>query len=157
MKENYINELKTIREFFEPSSSCLSEENATFSPGEGTLTVAQQVAHTAQSIDWFIEGMLSEEGFDMDFECHWKDVLPITSLDAARKWFSEAVDRAISSLETMTEEELSSPLPEGAVMGGQPKYTVISGIADHTAHHRGALTVYARLLGKVSQMPYMEM
>jgi uncharacterized damage-inducible protein DinB len=25
---------------------------------------------------------------------------------------------------------------------------------EHTAHHRGALTVYSRLLGKVPPMPY---
>jgi uncharacterized damage-inducible protein DinB len=29
-------------------------------------------------------------------------------------------------------------------------------MVEHTAHHRGALTVYSRLLGKVSQMPYFD-
>jgi uncharacterized damage-inducible protein DinB len=27
-------------------------------------------------------------------------------------------------------------------------------MVEHTAHHRGALTVYSRLLGKVPLMPY---
>ena len=40
-------------------------------------------------------------------------------------------------------------------MGGQPVSDVFWGLVDHTAHHRGALTVYARLLGKVPPMPYM--
>jgi len=31
---------------------------------------------------------------------------------------------------------------------------VINAIVDHTAHHRGALSVYARLPGKVPMMPY---
>jgi hypothetical protein len=31
------------------------------------------------------------------------------------------------------------------------------GSTDHTAHHRGALTVYSRLLGKVPKMPYADM
>ncbi len=31
---------------------------------------------------------------------------------------------------------------------------MISAITDHTSHHRGALSVYARLLGKVPAMPY---
>jgi uncharacterized damage-inducible protein DinB len=39
-------------------------------------------------------------------------------------------------------------------MGGAPKRAVISGIVDHTAHHRGSLAVYARLRGKVPTMPY---
>jgi uncharacterized damage-inducible protein DinB len=41
-------------------------------------------------------------------------------------------------------------------MGGLPRHSVVSALMDHTAHHRGALTVYARLLGKVSPMPYMD-
>jgi len=38
-----------------------------------------------------------------------------------------------------------------------PRLVVIGAISDHTAHHRGALTVYARLLGKEPKMPYMDM
>ncbi|MCF8432232.1 MAG: DinB family protein [Melioribacteraceae bacterium] len=34
---------------------------------------------------------------------------------------------------------------------------VVGAIADHSAHHRGALAVYARLAGKVPKMPYGEM
>ena len=33
---------------------------------------------------------------------------------------------------------------------------IISTITDHTAHHRGALTVYARVSGLVPPMPYMD-
>ena len=33
---------------------------------------------------------------------------------------------------------------------------IFSGITDHTAHHRGALTVYARVQGIVPPMPYMD-
>jgi uncharacterized damage-inducible protein DinB len=42
-------------------------------------------------------------------------------------------------------------------MGGLPKKSIFGGITDHTAHHRGALTVYARLKGIVPPMPYMDM
>jgi len=48
-----------------------------------------------------------------------------------------------------------TPMPEGPVLGGAPRIAIVSGITDHTAHHRGALTVYARLSGKVPPMPYM--
>ena len=30
-------------------------------------------------------------------------------------------------------------------MGGAPRFAIAGAITDHTAHHRGALTVYARL------------
>ena len=36
----------------------------------------------------------------------------------------------------------------------EPRLGVVSGIVDHTAHHRGSLAVYARLRGKVPPMPY---
>ena len=41
------------------------------------------------------------------------------------------------------------------MMAGAPRFAVIEGIQDHTAHHRGALTVYSRLLGMTPSVPYM--
>jgi uncharacterized damage-inducible protein DinB len=51
-------------------------------------------------------------------------------------------------------QDLARPLPPGPIMGGQPAGDVIWAMVEHTAHHRGALTVYSRLLGKVPPMPY---
>jgi uncharacterized damage-inducible protein DinB len=45
----------------------------------------------------------------------------------------------------------------GEIMTGAPKMAVVGAIGDHTAHHRGALAVYARLLGKEPKMPYANM
>jgi uncharacterized damage-inducible protein DinB len=42
------------------------------------------------------------------------------------------------------------------IFGEIPRWSVILGLVDHTAHHRGALTVYARLKGLTPPMPYME-
>jgi uncharacterized damage-inducible protein DinB len=39
-------------------------------------------------------------------------------------------------------------------MGGQPITDIVWAMVEHTAHHRGALTVYSRELGKVPVMPY---
>ncbi len=50
--------------------------------------------------------------------------------------------------------DLEQPLPQGPIMGGAPRSAVVGAISDHTAHHRGALAVYARLLGKTPKMPY---
>jgi uncharacterized damage-inducible protein DinB len=51
-------------------------------------------------------------------------------------------------------EEWQEPIASG-IMGGAPRAAIFSGMADHTAHHRGALAVYARLTGKTPEMPYM--
>ena len=156
LKKMLLTELSSVEEFFNRSTSTLKEEDSSFSPQEGMLSVSHQVAHAAQSIDWFVDGMTNPEGFDMNFEVHWKDVLPCTSLTEARAWFKKAITRAKETVERMEEAELQEPLPEGLVMGGAPKMSVIGGISDHTAHHRGALTVYARLLGHEPKMPYMD-
>jgi len=156
MKQGLIEELKSTSEFFNRSTSCLSEEDSGFSPSPGTWTAAQQVAHTAQTIDWFVNGMFDPSGFDLDFEKLGREVAACQSLAEAHQWFEDAVARAVKAVESRSESDLLAPLPEGPVMGGAPRAAVISAIVDHTAHHRGALTVYSRLLGKVPKMPYMD-
>ncbi len=150
-------ELKSTQEFFDRSTRCLTEEDSSFAPVEGTWTVAQQVAHAAQTVDWFTEGAFRPEGFDMDFEKAAGDVAKVTSLQAARDWMEAAFGRAAEAFGRLSQEELNRKLPPNPIMGEVPLLAVISAIVDHTAHHRGALTVYARLRGKVPAMPYMEM
>jgi len=154
----FADQVKSIKEFFDRSTRCLTEEHANYRPTEEMMTTAQQVAHVAQTFDWFIEGAFHRpDGFDMDFENHMKPVLAIGSLAEARAWLDKAAQRAIDEISSKSMEELQAPLPPGPVMGGEPKLAIISGIDDHTAHHRGALTVYARLNGLVPAMPYMDM
>lgn len=150
-------ELKSTREFFDRSTRCLTEEDSSFAPVEGTWTVAQQVAHAAQTVDWFTEGVFRPEGFDMDFEKAAAEVGRVTSLKEARAWLDAAFARATEAFGRLSEEELKRKLPPNPIMGEAPLTAVISGLVDHTAHHRGVLTVYSRLLGRVPAMPYMEM
>jgi len=149
-------ELESAREFFNRSTRKLSEEHSTFAPAEGMMTVAQHVAHVAQTIDWFLEGAFRPEGFDLDFEGQAKVVMGCTSLAAARARFETALETAKSTVAARSDAELLAPLPPGPIMGGVPRFAIFSSITDHTAHHRGALTVYARMKGIVPPMPYME-
>ena len=156
MKEALIKELESIEVFLLRSIDCLAEEDSGFKPTENMLTVAQQVAHIAQTVDWFVDGATKPEGFDMDFEKHWVQVKPCSSLNEATDWFKRSIAGAKEAIGNMDMVELMSPLPAGPVMGGAPKLAIVGGISDHTAHHRGALTVYSRLLGKTPKMPYMD-
>jgi len=153
--ENIISQINSSKTFFENSTRALEEADSNFRPGEGTFTAAQQVAHTAQTIEWFIDGIRRPEGFDLDFEKHAQATNAVTSLTAARAWLDKAYANAIEFLKTQSADDLARTLPPGPIMGGQPVSDVFWGLVDHTAHHRGALTVYARLLGKVPPMPYM--
>jgi uncharacterized damage-inducible protein DinB len=153
----FVQELLSSKEFFERSTRVLEEADSGFRPKEGMMTVAQQVAHAAMTIEWFIEGASRPEGFDLDFEKHAKVTEAVTSLKAAREWMTKAYDTAVAFASARSQEQLSKPLPPGPVMGGAPILAIFGAISEHTAHHRGALTVYSRLLGKVPPMPYGDM
>jgi uncharacterized damage-inducible protein DinB len=151
---DYANQLLASQDFFARSTRILDEADSTFRPKEGMMTVAQQVAHTAQTLDWFIEGASRPEGFDLDFEKHAKALDAVTSLAAARQRLATAYANASQFLRSLGAEGLARPLPPGPVMGGQPISDVVWAMVEHTAHHRGALSVYSRQLGKVPPMPY---
>jgi len=157
LKEGLIEQLSNSQEYFERSTSCLTEEHSGFRPNDELMTVAQQVAHVAATVDWFFDGAFSGNGFDMDFEAHVEEYMGVDSLTAARERLVSEYDKARAAIESRSEEELTALLPEGPVMGGAPVFAIVSGIYDHTAHHRGALTVYSRQLGLVPPLPYMDM
>ncbi|HEX9733338.1 MAG TPA: DinB family protein [Thermoanaerobaculia bacterium] len=149
-----VAQLTASKQYFDRSTECLTEDDSTFAPSDGLMTAAQQVAHVAQTVDWFFEGAFRPEGFDLDFAGHAAEVAKVSSLTAAREW----LDRAFGDAEKALVEragELAAPIAEGPVMGGQPRAAIVGAIADHTSHHRGALTVYSRLRGHVPAMPYM--
>ncbi len=157
LAQQALVELSSAQEFFNRSTRNLTEEHSSFAPAPGMMTAAQQVAHAAHTIDWFIEGAFRPEGFATDWEEQAKLVAAYTSLAAARAWFEKAIAAAKAALASKSDADLMTPLPAGPIMGGAPRMAIVGAIADHTAHHRGALTVYARLRGVVPPMPYMEM
>lgn len=152
---NFCDELRSTKEFFDRSTRCFDESNSAFTPIPEGYTVAQHVAHTAQTVDWFLEGAFSPKGMDTDFEKHVADARKVTSLKAARAWLDRSFAAAISKLDQTPMSDLMKPIAPG-IMGGAPRMAIVGGIVDHTAHHRGALTVYARLAGRTPAMPYME-
>lgn len=142
------------RQFFRRSTSVLSEEHADFAPQPELLSVKQQVAHVAHTVDWFVDA-LEGKGFDMDFEGHVALYKGVESLAAAFDWFERAFDRAAAYLDAVSAEELAEQIPENAIMNGA-KGSLFAAITEHTAHHRGVLTVYSRLQGLVPPMPYTQ-
>jgi len=155
-KEGLKAQVRAAAEFFERSTRALNEEDSNFSPAEGTYTVAGQVAHAAQTIDWFMAGAFDPKGFDLDFEAADKAIREVKSLAEARAWFGRAVGNAYRLIDEKSAAAWGEPLADGPVMGGLPRTSVFGGITDHTAHHRGALTVYTRLQGRQPPNPYAE-
>jgi uncharacterized damage-inducible protein DinB len=151
---DFANQLVASKDYFDRSTRVLDEGDSGYRPQLDMMTAAQQVAHTAQTLDWFIDGASRPEGFDLDFSSHVAELERVTSLTAARQSLAAAFAKAIQFLRSRSPEELAQPLPPGPVMGGQPITDIVWAMVEHTAHHRGALTVYSRQLGKVPPMPY---
>ncbi len=150
------SDLDNIKEYFDRSTRSLAEEDSGFAPAKGTFTAAQHVAHVAQTVEWFFDGAFSPDGFSMDWEGMDRQVRAVQSLADARRWLDRAFAAGKAAIAAHGPSEWEALLPPGPIMGGAPRFAILGAIRDHTAHHRGALTVYARLRGKVPPMPYME-
>src|SRR5689334_20815674 len=92
---DFSSQLLASKDFFERSTSVLDEADSGFRPHEGMMTVAQQVAHAAQVLDWFIDGASRPEGFDLDFTAHAKELEGAKSLAAARQMLAAAYEKSI--------------------------------------------------------------
>lgn len=148
--------VKQALQFFSRTCSVFREDDSKYTPTPGQFTVAQHVAHVAQTIDWFIVGGFRPEGFDLDFVAHQQGVRECESLKDAMIWLVQSVDNAADVLARKTPEEMMAPIAAGPVMGGEPRAAIIAAIAEHTSHHRGSLAVYGRMLGYTPPMPYGE-
>lgn len=155
--EVFASEIRMQLDFFSRGTRCFTEEHSDYAPVAGQFSVANQVAHVAQTIAWFREGAFRPEGFNMDFEEHERISRSYTSLAAAQKFLADETETLAKFLESKTMDDLLAPIVPGMIMGGAPRLAIVGALGDHTAHHRGALSVYARLLGLVPPMPYMDM
>lgn len=143
--------------FFLRSISALDDADSGFVPAPGMMSAAAQIAHTAITIDWFLGGALGPSGWDMDFEAHMAKAASFESVAEAKAELEASCDRARTAIRAAAEEKLAEPLPpDDPIMPGCPRGDIVHAIADHSAHHRGALSVYARLRGKTPPIPYMD-
>ncbi|MCB2156082.1 DinB family protein [bacterium] len=129
------------------------EEHENFKPTDDMMTVAQQIRHIARVTDWFREAGFGA-GFNMDFEAEMAEMVKPVTLAQAMAELNEAFDRFMEVAEKATEAEIFAPLPPNPILGEAPRIVIFSANADHVAHHRGALTVYQRLLGMTPRMAY---
>jgi len=142
------------RDFFIRTTAAFVDADGSFAPKPGMFTVTNHIAHAALTVDWFIAGAFRPEGFDMDFAAADRRARAIATLAEARARFAACYAAAIAVIGGATRAEMMQPMAAGPIMGGAPRVAILEGMSDHTAHHRGALAVYLRLLGRVPAMPY---
>lgn len=147
--------LDDTRKFFDRTTSVLTEADSAFRSTPETMTVASMVAHVAQTLDWFRDGAFGGD-WRLEFEALTAETDAVTSLAEARRWLARAFAELRAAVAALSDDDLAATLPENPILPGRPRWNAIQAIVDHTAHHRGALAVYARLLGRVPPMPYVE-
>ena len=150
-----LGAIDATRKFFDNTTRCLEEKDSGFRATPDTMTVAGQVAHVAQTIDWFRAGAF-HDAWDLDWEKLATETAAVGSLTDARRWLAEAWQRLRAEVEAMPEAKLAETMADNPILPGMPRAHAIPSLVDHTAHHRGALAVYARLLGRTPAMPYAE-
>ena len=148
-----VAQLETSRRYIRKMISIFEEEDAGFAPQPELYTVAGHIAHAADSVEWFVDGAFGE-GWNMDFEGLIAAARAVETLEEAVAWLDRAFEKAIATIRATSDEELAAPIPDDRIMPGASRSAIVVPLVDHTAHHRGALTVYARLLGKVPGMMY---
>ncbi len=151
--QQIVQQMRKEEQFLHNIIDDFSTEQGDFAPAEGMMTVAQQIHHIAYTVDWFREGAFGA-GFNMDFEALEAEVRRPITLQEALGELKATYDAYVASLEPMSEQELMAPMAPNPIFGEAPKVAVLSAQADHTAHHRGALSVYLRLLGITPKMIY---
>ena len=152
-QETLVMRLRTSLRYFQGTASGFDEGDSGFAPDPEMFTVAGQVAHAADTVDWFVEGAFGK-GWDLDFAAIEARIKAVESLAEANAWLERAFDAAIRRVASATGEELHTPIPDERMMKGMPRAGIVNGIVDHTAHHRGSLAVYLRVMGRRPQMPY---
>ncbi len=153
VSDGLVKELESKQKFFNTTVSVFEPDDAGFAPNPELYTVAGHIAHAADSIDWFIEGAFGD-GWDMDFEGLIAKAKEVTSLQEATEWLDRSFVNARAVVGEASDQVLFELIPDERIMKGAPRLAAVSGIVDHTAHHRGSLAVYARLIGKQAPMPY---
>ena len=151
--EGFVKELEMTLKYFKATASVFSEEDSSYAPQPKLYTVAGHVAHAADSVDWFVEGAFGN-GWDMEFEALISRANTVTSLKGATDWWERSCGNCSKVVGAAWASEPVKPVAVARIMEGAPRSAIVSAVTDHTAHHRGALAVYARLLGKEPPMPY---
>lgn len=150
-----VAQLRQEQHFFNNIANGFAPEHGGFRPRPEMMCVAEQIAHVASTVDWFREAAFGS-GFRMDFENLAKAYLGRESLEEARAALARAYDEFAALLSAQSEAALGALLPDNPILGRVPRFAVLAANADHTAHHRGALAVYQRLLGFAPKMVYAE-
>lgn len=149
-----LERLDEARATFQTVCAIFAETDANYAPRDDMYTVAEQVGHSAAMIDWFLRGAIGGGDPARDYLGQDQLVRSTITLVEAKAWLADAFDRARDFFSKQDAGSLSRPIVDCPLLEGHPLACMVVRISEHCAHHRGALGIYARMLGKAPPVPY---
>lgn len=168
------------KSFFFRTCECLTDEDSSYRPSDGMLTVSGQILHVTMGITLFLYGLFDRDevseggafladlsaGESMFFKrgithADWMNVanseLRGFNISESLAAFSNNMDLMRRLYCQLGPSELAVRMPPGGMF---PDYftrvDALEMLLDHNTHHRGGLAQYARLLEREPKIPYME-
>lgn len=148
IKDAFIAELKHESSLTKKMLEKVPLDKKEWKPHEKSMTLGRLATHVADISHWASDIVLIDD-FDFMKDFNMKP-LAVGSVEELMDLFQTNLDKAISDLSTMTDEDFNKiwTVRRGEqVMFQTPKKVAIRGWAiSHMIHHRGQLSVYLRLL-----------
>lgn len=131
--------LRTIR-----LVAAFRDQDMDLRPGEGSFSTAEQVRHICQSSN-FMRGLLADaeptmEAFKREFDVS-THAAALQSLRGVAREVVEAAARVDRDLL----QQVVMPFGPDWTEWHRPRAELVAAMIDHESHHRGQLTVYARI------------
>ncbi len=119
----------------------VSDDQLSFQPWEGAMTLRDLMLHIVQSGESFSKALKTGT-------MHRADKVEVQTVADLRRIVKETTERTEGVLRSLTESDLSRQFERFG--SGQ---AILTTIKDHEVHHKGQLFVYVRLLG-TNDMPF---
>jgi uncharacterized damage-inducible protein DinB len=130
--------------------AAVPEIHREYRPDPESRSALELAWHIVSSEIWLLEGIVNGQLAPEQARLprHIRSVQDVIDLHRT------SVPELLDQVRQLGPEGLLRTMPFNAE--DNPSIVYLSFLIRHTAHHRGALTVYARLLGKTPLMPYGE-
>lgn len=120
--------------------AAIPDAKSDYRPDPNARTAKELAWHIANSDIQFLDGIA-----DLKFNMETPDHKPETTAEVL-VWYDDNVKRGIARVETMTAEQLTTPVSFFGVFN-LPSVAYLGFLNNHSIHHRGELATYLRPMG----------
>lgn len=146
LEDFHTNALRTVR-----LVRSFADADLDLRPGPGSMSAAEQVSHLCACHN-FMRGLLEEENPTKELFQRRYDVSSVAAAVRSLGVSIGEVQRAVAATTDEVWGQQVSPFgPDWIMSRGAMCYTMI----EHEVHHRGQLTVYARIAGHTPVTLYL--